>query len=165
MTRSALAAELAKAMERANSWRWNDAEMKNAEASPSIQKVKDRLAKHPVVQFEADGSRITVYPSDTSGFEVSLLVSDPGYSVFFDGWHENFSCEPEALDCLAFGLSQACRLRVEYRGKTPYRWTLEAFENGQWRTDSTVGLLVFPYWRRRRVEYRQNSIIPVTPEP
>jgi len=134
--------------------------VKDVEPSPAIKKINDRLAKYPAVQFDADDSRITIHPSDTDGFEVSLFTSNQEYSVFFGGWHEQFASEEEALNCLAFGLSAACRLRVEYRGKVAYRWAVEALEDGQWRTDSTVGLLVFPYWRRRRVEYRQNSSMP-----
>lgn len=34
----------------------------------------------------------------------------------FEGWHEAFEQEEEALECVAFGLSAACRLRVDYRG-------------------------------------------------
>ena len=134
--------------------------LENTAPSNPIEEIKDRLAKYPGVRYDADDSQITIHPSDSDGFAVSLYVHKTGFTVAFDdGWHEEFDSETEALECLAFGLSTACRLRVEYRGKTPYRWAVEGFENGQWRADSTVGLLLFPFWRQRHMVYRQNSLI------
>ena len=134
---------------------------KTAPSNP-IEEVKKRLADYPGVRYQANDSQITVFPTSPGGFEVSLYTQKVGYTVAFEGWHENFDSAAEALDCLAFGLSTICRLRSEYRGNTPYRWTVEGFENGQWQADSTTGLLLFPLWRRRRVVYRQNSLIQGT---
>ena len=74
----------------------------------------------------------------------------------FDGWHEHFDTEEEALNCFEFGLSGNCRLKVVYRGSFAHRWTLESKTDSGWREDSTTGLLVFPFWRRRRAVYLTN---------
>jgi hypothetical protein len=58
-----------------------------------------------------------------------------------------------------FGLSPKCRLVVVLRGDTETKWGVEGFENGAWTTDSETGLLLQPFWRSARVEYRQNRVI------
>ena len=49
--------------------------------------------------------------------------------------------------------------RRTMRGKSACTWTLESLVDGQWVADSTTGLLLFPFWRAWRVEYRQNSLV------
>ena len=125
----------------------------------AIEQVRQRLAKYPSVRYEAGPARITILPGGPIRFAVSLAEAPGRYTVAFEGWHEDFTTEAEALECVAFGLSDACRLRVERRGAFRYRWTVEAREAGEWRADSTTGLLPFPFWRPRTVEYRQNALI------
>ena len=101
----------------------------------------------------------TVEPLTADGFPVSLTEGAGEWVVAFDGWHEHFTSEDEALNCFAFGLSDRCRLRVHFRGSYPHRWTVEHRTGAGWREDSTTGRLFFPFWRRSRVEYRQNSVL------
>jgi hypothetical protein len=129
----------------------------------AIEQIRQRLSQYPQVRYTTDAGGITIHAPQPDGFDVSLVTSPRGYTIVFDGWHETFTSETEALHCVAFGLSTACRLRVEYRGATAYRWTVEALEGGQWRPDSTTGLLFAPWWRRHRVAYRQNRLIPAGP--
>jgi hypothetical protein len=56
-------------------------------------------------------------------------------------------------------LSDRCRLRVHYRGSFAYRWAVEERMAEGWREDSVTELLLFPFWRRPRVEYRQNAFM------
>jgi len=69
-----------------------------------------------------------VHPLDGNGFTVAFQVAAKGFTVSFDGRHEEFETEEEALDCLAFGLFSRCRLAIVFRGKTSTRWTVEALE-------------------------------------
>ena len=129
----------------------------------AIQRIKDKLVKYPQVKYVVTTTSIVVYPLSSNGFAVSLHTSRPSsehrYTVHFDGWHEDFESEEEALNCFAFGLSDSCRLRVAKRGRRRYRWTVEAFTDGGWREDSTVGLFMFPFWRQRVIVYLQNDLI------
>ncbi|MBX9654814.1 hypothetical protein K2Y11_14475 [bacterium] len=118
--------------------------------------IKQKIATLPDVRYTESPGSITIQPMDDSGFEVVLVSSDDGYRVYFDGWHEEFTTDEEALKCVAFGLSGRCRLRVTLFGRTPVRWQLEFFENNHWQYDSEVGLFFIPFWRRRSVIYRQN---------
>jgi hypothetical protein len=68
----------------------------------------------------------------------------------------------EAIDLFGFGLSKACRLAVTYRGSTATKWVVESLqEDGRWVPVSELGLLLLPFWRGKRIEYKQNNIIPV----
>ena len=121
-----------------------------------LDKVRDGLkTKHADLRYtEADGT-IVVHAPAPNGFDVSISED---LVVGYDGWHEHFDTPEKALECFAFGFSDRCRLKVTYRGKFAYKWTLESLEDGQWVEDGTTGLLFFPFWRRPRVEYRQNGL-------
>ena len=82
-----------------------------------------------------------------------------GFTVNFEGWHEEFTSEDEALNCFAFGLSPNCRLAVVLRGNTEKKWVVESLKDGKWTPDSETGLLLQPFWRSARIEYRQNNLL------
>lgn len=120
------------------------------------QEAKQWLGGYPGIRYEETEDSIRVPVQCESGFDVELFDADGGYMVGYDGWHEEFDKAAEALECFAFGLCERCRLRVKMRGKSPQTWTLEYFEEGEWRADSTTGLLFFPFWRRAEIIYLQN---------
>jgi hypothetical protein len=134
--------------------------MKNA-----IEQIKERLLKYPHVRYQAAASFISVLPTSNDGFTVSLDVRHSQYTVYFNGWHEDFQKEDEALNCFAFGLSDECRLKECRRGKFAYRWTVESKQNGNWVADSETGLFLFPFWKPKEVCYLQNNLIASANEP
>lgn len=125
----------------------------------AIEKIKAKLSAYPDVRYSETADEIEVHPRDQSGFTVGLRMTPSGFTVRFEGWHEEFTSEDEALNCFAFGLSPECRLAVVFRGGTETKWVVEGFENGAWTPDSETGLLLQPFWRSARVEYRQNRIL------
>jgi len=130
-----------------------------------VQTIADRLREHhPSLSTRVEGDTITVEPLDEEGFPVWLREEGDSFVVGFDGWHEHFDSEEDALNCFAFGLSGDCRVKVVYRGSFAHRWTVEFKTDGGWREDSTTGLLVYPFWRRPRAVYRTNARKIVTPE-
>jgi hypothetical protein len=122
----------------------------------AIEKIQERLQRYPELRFTIDGSTLTVEAPDADGFSVWLTEQQPGFTVGFDGWHEEFEDEREALEAFAFGLREECRLKVIQRGETDCSWTVESREGDKWREDSTTGMLLTPFWRKKRVVYRQN---------
>jgi len=125
----------------------------------TVERIRERLQRHPELKFRVTGDTITVEPPTASGFPVSLTVGAGGWVVGFGGWHEHFPSDDEALSCFAFGFSDRCRLRVHYRGSFAYRWAVEERTAEGWREDSVTGLLLFPFWRRPRVDYHQNAFM------
>ena len=90
----------------------------------AIEQIQKQLRKYPHVTCEMGESSTTVLPTSSKGFSVGLELTGMSLTVFFNGWHENFEREEEALDCFAFGLSDQCRLKECRRGSFAYRSTV-----------------------------------------
>lgn len=134
-------------------------------ASP-LDAIREKLLKYPQLSVVDGGDRITVEAQTPDGYAVSFYAGSDEYTVHMEGWHAHFdpSQIDTALNCFAFGLSDVARLKVHSRGGRDYCWTLEAFEDGEWRTDSTTGQLFFRFWRRKTVRYLRNAVIVSTVE-
>lgn len=124
-----------------------------------IAEIRERFKKYPDARYEAGDGWIRYVPCSENGFVVELQALDEEVIVAFDGWHEHFPDNETALNCFAFGLSDACRLKIVSRGGRPHKWIVEELQNGYWVADSETGLLFFQFWRRPRVIYLQNAII------
>lgn len=122
-----------------------------------IQLIIAKLKQYPHLKYKVEGSKIEVEAPGQEGFSVSLSISDDGFTVYFDGWHETFVEEHEALDCFVFGLSEKARIRVHKRGKQEYKWTLQHLANEEWVDESTTGLMFYPFWQKEETFYRQNK--------
>ncbi len=133
----------------------------SGKSSSPLDAVREKLRKYPQLSVMDEGDSITVEAQTPEGFAVSFHSSDGEYTVCMEGWHAHFDATQieTALNCFAFGLSDSARLEVHSRGGKDYRWTLEAFEDGVWRTDSTTGLLFSAFWRRKTVRYLRNAVI------
>jgi hypothetical protein len=120
-----------------------------SDMNTTIQKVIDKLRKYPDIKFTNTDDLITVDPQNDRGFAVTLDVGGQELVVWADSWHEHFAFgeEDNALNCFAFLLSDACRISVKYRGEEPVSWTLESFKDGEWISDSTIGVFNFKFWQ------------------
>jgi hypothetical protein len=124
-----------------------------------IRDIRERFHKYPAARFEEGIGYIRYLPDSSDGFSISFHINESEYVVSYDGWHEHFQDVESALNCFAFGLSDACRLKVVSRHGTPHKWIVESRANGDWALESETGLIFFPFWRRPKIEYRQNSLI------
>jgi len=125
----------------------------------AIEEVIKKLEKYPHIKYEDNIGSIAIYPENESGFIIELEEYNSGYTVSFEGWHETFESKNEALNCVAFGLSESCRLKITKRGAAQQKWEVESKENNAWVTDSETGLVFFPFWRKAVVIYKQNSLL------
>ena len=125
-----------------------------------IEELKRRLEQLPDARYESDGNSISVLPNNAHGFNVTLMQnSATSYTVFFNGWHEDFEDVEETVNVFGLGLSNECRLKEYRRGNFAYKWTVETLEDGQWLEHSTTALLLFPFWRKREVHFLQNKLL------
>lgn len=127
-----------------------------------IDKIREKMGKYPDAQFKVEDNCIIFIPNTEDGFEVRLVADPYRYFVSFDGWHEEFEDEDEAMKCFGFGLSEKCRLKVIQRGRMRYRWLLEFKIDNEWRPETETGLMFFPFWLRKTELYLQNHIIKET---
>lgn len=132
----------------------------------AIDEIKTRLQKYPQVKSEIKAHQAIVFPLNENGFEVSLTEKLPGYTVSFDAWHEEYDDVEQALDAFAFGLSDACRLKVTFRGKLAYVWNVEEKAgNGEWFPCEWIGcnemgILSPPlFWLKKRFVFLQNTLL------
>lgn len=128
-----------------------------------VVEIKQRLQKYPNAKYELTQSSAKIFPADEQGFEVSLLGNIKGWTVSFEGWHEEFSDAEKALNVFAFGLCEDCRLTITVRGIFQ-EWMVEEkideeWHNCDWVGCNTTGLLVFPLWPRKKQIYKQNHLI------
>jgi len=129
-----------------------------------IEEIAAKLQKYPHVKYEGGGDFINVLPTSDHGFTVGLVARQGSYTVSFNGWHEDYEDEEEALNCFGFGLSSECRLKEDRRGGIVYKWTVQSKANGKWIEDSTTGLLLFPFWMKKETRYLQNDLIGMVSE-
>jgi len=129
----------------------------------AVEKIVGRLRLYPRVTYVREGMSIRIPPQAPEGFEVGLSESNGVFRVWFEGWHEEFESESDALNCFVFGLSDACRLRVSMRGTMAYRWTMQSILDEEWVDDSETGLLFFAFWKRRSEVILQNRVIDIAP--
>jgi hypothetical protein len=125
----------------------------------AIEAIKKKLDKYPNIIPQFGAGSILIPAQTNDGFSVSLYERKRSYTVAFEGWHEKFRDETEALKCFAFGLSNECRLRVLRRGNMDYRWFLQTCTDGNWQDYDQVGLFFYPFWCAQHERFLQNHII------
>lgn len=123
-----------------------------------IAAIQARLRKYPHARVELGIDRVTVFPLDATGFQVTFADLDGKYLVCCDGWQEHFDSLDQALECFAMALSPEARLQVWYRGRMAYRWQFQVQREREWVAVTETGLLFFPFWRRRTTGYLQNNL-------
>jgi len=125
---------------------------------PAIEKILEKLSKYPTLKFGRLGNRLEIDKSNPEGFNMTFIEDKDGYTVYFgpNRWH--FENEDEALDYLAFGLSDKCRLREIVRG-SPHKWIVEQKDKDGWKPMNEMGLLFFRFWRRKKERVYQNTLL------
>jgi hypothetical protein len=124
-----------------------------------IARARRRLARWPEVVYQATHDALHIPAAKPDGFDLRLHSQAKGHTVRLDGWTRTFDRDDDALDCLELGLSDACRLAVTCRGRTPVAWTLEIREFGMWVPHRRTRRRLVPFWRRVHTEYKQNDFI------
>jgi hypothetical protein len=141
------------------------------------------LASHPELHHEwvhgqkarkgGDAFGLTFPRRSDDGFGVALEATDQGVTVIASTDRGGMHVELETRDYAsaddlvahALGLARdllgtGMRLRALEAGGTAYRWHLESFDGKVWRTEETMGLLLWPFWRRRAERIYSNDTLP-----
>ncbi|MFM7444200.1 MAG: hypothetical protein ACKO2N_09870 [Tabrizicola sp.] len=119
------------------------------------QEIRDRLSGYEGYSITWTETGLSVTCANPEAFPVSIEPQGTAFQVVLGGWHEHFQSLPEALDCFAIGLSETCRLKVVRRGTMECAWTVQSLTNGEWVDDSTTGLLLIPFWRRKTLIFQK----------
>ena len=130
-----------------------------------IGRALRRLSRAGELPHTRTRTTLTISPANASGFAVQLRIRRGRAHVCFERWSRAFDRPEDALDCLEFGLSDSCRLAIEYRGGWPIAWTIQSREHGCWTARHRVARWLRPFWGPRRTEYRQNRVFVDHGEP
>ena len=111
-------------------------------------------------------SGLRVDASGPGGFDMSVMIEDGKYILYFGNWTEDFLSEDAARRTFEAALSGDARLRAETLAGRQWRWTLERRdEDGQWIAESTVAHVIWRFWGRRETIYLRNTFprrLPLT---
>jgi hypothetical protein len=77
-------------------------------------------------------------------------------AVYYEGWHDEFDDDEEAIKCFMLGLTPVVRLKVTRRGGTAHKWTVYVDAGRKHEGFSTVALMFFPFWRKGEIVTLQN---------
>jgi hypothetical protein len=106
------------------------------------------------------GNGLHIESPSPDGFSVWITKEEDEWAVGFgDGWHDHLETEAEAVSCCLRAISGQVREVTKFRGTFPCNWSAQLQLNGQWQTISTTGLFLSPFWRRTRIEFRQNPVL------
>lgn len=111
------------------------------------------------------GARVERYPSGLSvkgsgpnGFDMTVMIEDGRYALYFDNWAEEFESDEIARRTFEAALSGEARLRVDLLSGRSWRWTLEMLdENSNWVPESTIGHVIWRFWGRPSRMYLRND--------
>jgi hypothetical protein len=124
-----------------------------------ISRIKEKLQKYPHVSYTSADGVLEIPAQSPTGFRVWIREHGGHSTVGFEGWHEEFTDADEALECFAFGLSTACRLRVFRCLGTDYKWQVLVQVDGEWVADSETGLLFPTFFLPKKQRDLHNDII------
>ncbi len=102
-------------------------------------------------------SGVSVKASGPNGFDMTAMVEDGRFALYFDNWVEEFECEAIARGLFEAALAGKARLRVDMLSGRRWRWTLERLEDGgDWVPESTIGHVTWRFWGRQSSIYLRN---------
>lgn len=130
---------------------------RNGRELQDLERLRLRLAQEHGIDAVIEDRTLQTHGVQINGFDVWLSAHGTVVVVGFEGWHEDFVDENEALRCYASGALGRVRLRVDRRGTSDYRWRAETLVEGDWQIVSEVGLIIYPFWRRHTFRYLQNG--------
>ena len=128
----------------------------------TIQQIVGILKQYPEIRYEFRADAIRVLAPDEAGYEVALLMHPgPSYTVCLATWHMEFTDENDAIGTFLGGLAGVYRLEVTSRGGLDYLWRIQYQESYGWSRGSAVGIFRIKFWRRKKIRYLQNHILPL----
>jgi hypothetical protein len=111
------------------------------------------------VRYEAGADFIRVLPTRPVGFPVKIeWVWGTHFTVFLDGWHQDFDSYEEAVRCFTLAVSGHYRLKTRSKGGFRFRWTVEYWDGSDWVEDSTSTDLFYPFWKPTSTNYLRNHL-------
>ena len=124
-----------------------------------FEDLLEKLKKCDQVQYEAGQHFIRILPTSPAGFSLAMeWIWDTHFTVFLDGWHQDFDSYEEALSCFTRAAAGHYRLKARSKGSSPFRWTVEYWDGSCWVEHSTTTNLIYPFWKPTTTRYLRNHL-------
>ena len=90
-----------------------------------FDELVQKLRQCPQADYEIGETFIRVFAGGPKGFPVMIeWLWDTHFTVFLDGWHQDFVTYQEAVRCFALAVSGHYRLKTRSKGGFRFRWTV-----------------------------------------
>jgi hypothetical protein len=123
-----------------------------------LQDIESAVRRCADAQVSRFPTGLAVRASGANGFDMSIMVEDGRYALYFDNWTEEFDCEDIARETFEAALTGEARLRVDMLSGRRWRWTLERLDdNGRWQPESTIGHVTWRFWGQPSTLYLRNT--------
>jgi hypothetical protein len=121
----------------------------------------DKLKRYPELKHSERPGRVRVEAPEPNGFALELHSGHDGWTVYLGeaGFHETFSSADEVLNFIAWCYSGEARVREFWRGSSPQKAILEAYQGDDWREISLTGYFVLQFWLEQQVRVFTNPKI------
>lgn len=125
-----------------------------------VSALVGKLSRYPQVSHRLVANGCEVDPPNEGGFKVGLYRNNDRWVVSFGegGFHEEFADPTDALEFVAFGFSDRCRLR-EVTAPLLRRSVVERRDETGWSAIYEVGTLWWPIPGGNRERVFQNRLI------
>jgi hypothetical protein len=126
-----------------------------------ISSIEVALQQYSHINYLAGLYHLEVPAQTRNGFRVWIRQRAGRYTLGFEKWHQEFTSAAPAFEFFMFGLSRGCRLRVLSCGGVDYKWQVQRQLDRRWVTVSESGLVVYPFWWKKKERLLQNEIVNV----
>jgi len=123
-----------------------------------LRDVEAAIRKFCGAQAARSHSGVSVKASGPNGFDMTVMVEDGRFALYFDNWVEEFDNDEIARRTFEAALAGEARLRVDTLSGRRWRWTLETLsDDGVWVPESTIGHVTWRFWGRPSSLYLRNT--------
>ena len=124
--------------------------------------------KNLVYEWNDNKSEIIFKKNTVEGFDITVSSDKKFIYMFTDrGYHKQFEIIYPLSETLTnvMGivrdlLSKNMRIREYLTNKKPYKWTLEYFEDNQWKAEGSTTLIFWNYFGKKSEQVYFNDILP-----
>jgi len=130
----------------------------------ALEALLSKLRRYPELRYRLIPGGVRIEAPNPGGFAITFQGEGTDWLVAFGegGLHEHFERAEEALDFVAFGLSDRCRLR-ETRTCFLQKAAVEMRERDGWTLVHEVGAPRIAFRRRRSQVVLQNTLLKSPP--
>jgi len=123
-----------------------------------LRDIEEAASRCTGVAINHFASGLTINASGPQGFQMSVMIEDGRFALYFDDWMEEFESEDIVRDVLEAALRGEARLRVDTLAGRRWRWTLERLDAaGNWVSESTISHVIWRFWGPQSTLYLKNT--------